>query len=338
MSGFSKEKEKDRLSYLDFYKGICILLIIIQHSMLDPTFRKVYLFPYWVFMAVPILMVITGYVSSLSFEKNGVTLKSAYHPKNIICKLLRFIIPFLPVFIVEYIILYMTFGNRLTWRFLLDTFITGGIGPGNYYFPIMLQVVLIFPLIWAVIRKLGFKGLVICFAVNFAYEVFKTLIHMDPEVYRYIAFRYVFIISFGCYLFVKQKESNKKNNIWYYLAGVVGAIYIFVFIYTDLKPYFTTEWTKTSCFAVLYIFPLMLHIIKPNKIHIELIEILGRASLNIYYIQLIYFWYISEVIESFIPVTVLKIAFNLIICCALGVLYYKIESPLTGKLVKLIKK
>lgn len=60
----------NRLQHLDFYKGICILFIIITHYNWTDQQRLAYGFPFWIDMAVPIFMVITGYVSALSKKRN----------------------------------------------------------------------------------------------------------------------------------------------------------------------------------------------------------------------------------------------------------------------------
>ena len=66
--------KQSRLNYLDFYKGICIIFIIITHYSWNDNERLHYLFPFWIDMAVPVFMVITGYVTSLSFQNRGTEL------------------------------------------------------------------------------------------------------------------------------------------------------------------------------------------------------------------------------------------------------------------------
>ena len=57
-------------------------------------------FFYWVDMAVPVFMIITGYLIALS-AKNINSLWQAYRAEIVIKKLLRFLIPWLPIAIVE---------------------------------------------------------------------------------------------------------------------------------------------------------------------------------------------------------------------------------------------
>lgn len=94
-----------RLIYLDLYKGICILFIIITHYKWEDIQRRYLLFPFWIEMAVPVFMVITGYLSTMSLDnKSDICVKQLYHPKNIASKWLRFVIPFMPVFVLQVIV------------------------------------------------------------------------------------------------------------------------------------------------------------------------------------------------------------------------------------------
>lgn len=334
----SLSHDQGRLRQLDFAKGICIILVVITHYHWSAEERTRFLFPFWIEMAVPVFMVITGYVAALSFHKKGMNLLAAYKPAYILGRLIRFIFPFIPVYIVECILVCISFKEPLAPDYLITVFLRGGLGPGSYFLPMMLQVVVIFPLIWAVVRKLGFKGLTICFSLNLLYEAIKTIINMDPALYRLLAFRYLFAVAFGCYLFIKQSEAKKENRIWYYVLGVIGALYIFIFNYTNAEPVITGQRATTSLFAVLFIVPLMMHLVRSGKINNRIIEALGKASFDICLVQMIFYWYISDLVDSFIPGKMLQLLFNIILCSALGFFYYKIENPVTQKIIMLMRK
>ena len=96
--------EQARLTYLDLYKGIAILFIIVTHYNWTASERLMLLFPFWISMAVPIFMVITGYLMSMSIDNKLQCLHSAYSPKEILYKWLRFIIPFIPVLIFQILV------------------------------------------------------------------------------------------------------------------------------------------------------------------------------------------------------------------------------------------
>lgn len=92
-----------RSNLLDIIKGLMIIFIIITH------FRFVYLddylkygFFFWIDMAVPVFMIITGYLYAMQFENKGIdTLEKAWSKEIIVPKVLRFVIPFGIALLVE---------------------------------------------------------------------------------------------------------------------------------------------------------------------------------------------------------------------------------------------
>ena len=140
--------KEERNHTIDVLKGVCIIFVIITHCNFSDSQRLWLLFPFWIDMAVPIFMFVSGYLWALSYKKHKLNdLKSCYNRELIIKKLFRFILPFLIAFFVEETLLIIynkSFGIK---NFLLD-FICGGVGPGSYYTPLMIQLILLFPLIY----------------------------------------------------------------------------------------------------------------------------------------------------------------------------------------------
>lgn len=330
-------KQASRFNYIDFYKGICTLFIIITHYKWTDDQRLTLLFPFWIQMAVPIFMVITGYVSALSLQRRQKGIFESYRPRPLIRKWSRFIVPFFPVFVFE--LLYNTIirHDRLSVLSSVEMFFGGGVGPGSYYFPIMLQVVIILPIIYACIRKLKLIGLLACFAINLIYEILKNIIHMTPDMYRVSSLRYLFIIAYGCYLYIVKGEEGKPiKKIGYYSAGIVGFIYIIIFVYLGRTPAITNQWTTTSLFSVLFIVPITYELINGNisGIKCPVIELLGKASFDIFLMQMVYYEYFASKVYSLFSTSIFQILINIIICCGFGLLYYNIEMPLSKRLIQ----
>lgn len=325
----NKQQTTNRNHTLDVLKGIAIILIVITHHNWEQIERLRFLFPFWIDMAVPIFMIITGYVSALSFSKRKITsLADCYHRQQLLAKWLRYLIPFIPVFlltvIVETIFLHKNY-------FSLDgviLFLTGGHGPGSYYFPVMMQLVLIIPMIWAIIKKFNIYGLMICFLLNYGYEIVKTLIDMHPALYRICAFRYLFVVAVGCYIYL-QKE-NKKLPFSPFSPFLIGFAYLIIFNYANAIPPITNQWTNTSLVAVLFISPVIQYLIENKNIQCYFLELLGKASYNIFFVQMMYYAFTNRFIHN------LFIA--LPVCLLVGVIYYRIEYPITEKIIQKIRK
>lgn len=326
-----------RLNHLDVYKGIAILFVIVTHYGWTSQQRLQLLFPFWIDMAVPMFMVITGFVSAYSFQKRNQDLKVAYNPREILCKWLRFVIPYSAVYMVQYVVGTLLAKESFSLTTMIKGFLVGGSGPGGYYTPVMIQVVIIIPIIYHVIKKFKTKGLCLCFIANVLFEIVKTLIYMEPGIYRLCSLRYVFILSYGCYLYILQTEKSITGKLWYYIAGCLGVAYIVIFEYTNVKPMITDQWTTTSVFAVFFIVPLMMHLIQLDGVHNRVLELLGKASFNIFLMQMLYYWGLVRKVYAYVPNTVLRLGVNVLICCVLGVVFYKIENPITRRIIKRIR-
>ena len=61
-----------RNRFIDLLKGICIIFVIITHLQWTNEEYDKFFFNYWRDMAVPILMIVSGYVYSLSFERKRI--------------------------------------------------------------------------------------------------------------------------------------------------------------------------------------------------------------------------------------------------------------------------
>lgn len=95
--------KKERLNVLDIIKGLMIIFIIITHfRFVYPDDYKRYGFFFWIDMAVPVFMIITGYVTSIQYRKRGIeSFDQAYSIEVVIPKVLRFLVPFFLIMLLE---------------------------------------------------------------------------------------------------------------------------------------------------------------------------------------------------------------------------------------------
>lgn len=324
-----------RLGHLDLFKGIAIIFVVITHYSWRDETRLRLLFPFWIDMAVPVFMIITGFVHALSYEKRGGTLESSYRLTEILSKWLRYIIPYTPVWIITVICRLLGYGRVFRFEGIIFDIFYGGDGPGSYFFTIMLQVVLLLPLIIWIVKRNPTTGIIFCFFANVIFEILKTLLNMDTGLYRICPFRYLFVLSYGCFLYF-YKQQNIKHELSV-IIGAVGAIYIVIFNYTNAKPVITGLWTNTSVFASLILFPIMMILLEKNSLHNKLFEMLGQASFNICLVQMVYYLIADSIAKDYIPYPPLQIAANVLICCFIGVMFHKIENPITQSVIKKIR-
>ena len=106
--------EQSRMRTLDVLKGVCIVLVILTHFKWSKDERLLLLFPFWVEMAVPIFMIVSGYVYAWSYERKQIkSVKETYCLCNIVNRLSRFVIPFTMIFLFE--ILQALFMQLCVW-------------------------------------------------------------------------------------------------------------------------------------------------------------------------------------------------------------------------------
>lgn len=318
-------KNQERLNFLDIYKGIAVILVIITHYQWKDAERLTYLFPYWIKMAVPLFLVITGYVSAYIAEEKGTSLSDSYKPADIIVKLLRYLLPFIPVYVVILLVRIFIKDESFTFLDILTDFLKGGDGRGSYYVPIMIQITLLIPLIRSFVKRNPYLGLISCFIINILYEIFKTLIQMDSDIYRVISIRYVFIVAFGCFLFYK-KEFKIYEKIILIILGLAGAVYIYLFDYAGFTPVFVNQWTDTSCFAVLYALPIFALLFSFRKIHSKVFQLIGNSSYGIYLMQMVFYYGPHKILYQHIKGIYFLLPLFIIICCLLGIVYYNIAN------------
>lgn len=327
--------KKERNHFLDVLKGIAILWIIITHYQWSNEERVLYGFPYWIDMAVTIFMVISGYLYAKSFESKGIdTFEKAYGLKSIVEKILRFTIPFLVAFIIE--VVYVQFFMPGTYDFGL-VFLQGGLGPGSYYYPVMIQFIFLFPIIYFIVKKYLFKGLLICLGMNAIYEVLHWAYGMNEGCYRLLALRYIFVIAFGVFLNYKKgcTEGEKKHyKAFLIVSFFIGVLFIYLTCYTAYQPKIIIHWTRVSFIGSMYFIPILDWLMTKCHIKCKPLEILGQASFNIFLTQMVFYWCGVPIVYSHISNKILQILACTIICAVGGVVFYWIEQPITKRIIK----
>jgi len=317
----SELKQRDNI--LDFIRGICVLFVIITHFEYSFDAYHKLLFPFWIDIAVPGFMFISGYVRSNSYKNRDIDLlKQAYDIKLLIKNILRLTIPFLFIFILEEIIIFskqaIQPAKYYIYTLIID-FLEGGHGPGSYYYPVMIQFIFIFPLLYFLIKRYKQKGLFISFVLNILYELIKYLINLNFSIYRLLVFRYIFIISYGIYLGLNKKNDIKKPLRL--ISFILGLVFIIYNEYIGLDNSFINYYPNTSLIACLYFAEILSILIENLKFKNKFLELLGKASYNIFLVQMFYYKYISiDLSKTFLFVL------SFIICLCFGLLFYYLEK------------
>ena len=328
----------NRNHFIDVLKGICIIFVVFTHASWTPEQNLKLLFPFWIDMAVPFFMLVTGYVYTKSFQKNGIeTLDSAYNKKYLLKNFIRYTIPYFIAFAIDFcvqVILYIRNPTGIK-RFLVHEialFLQGGNGPGSYYYPEMIQIMFLFPIIYALVKKYNWKGVLVVAFATFFFEVLKFPYMENEGQYRLLLFRYFMLIAFGSYF--AMNKMNRKH----WILSVVGFCFIILFKYTNYSPKIFKWWTGTSMFPVLFIVPIFGFLVEKN-IKFAPLEKIGKASYNIFLTQMVYYCYLYGKIKEFLVNVYLNAVVSIAICVIIGIVFYEIENRITKKVTaKVIEK
>lgn len=320
-----------RNSMLDILKGLCIIFIILDHFTGWNSIRLNYLFPYWITMAVPMLMIILGYQYANSYQRHQIkTLKDSYSFFFILDKIIRYSIPFVMAYALEFLISSLSNGPKAILLPWLRDFFLGGWGPGSYYYPILLQFIFVFPIIYFLIERHASFGLLICTGLNILYELFQYAVHLNYAVYRLLIFRYILLIAFGCYLFLYKKSFKWPISI---ASLIIGAFFIWLFSYTTYQPIILVHWSQTCFLTALFILPIAGFLLRSNKmmaLSFPPLELIGKASYNIFLVQMVYFNYVAHRIYQHVPSMLLCVIINLAITVLAGSIFYFFERKITS--------
>ena len=342
---------KKHYRHIDVIKGICILIVIIEHAKWDRAFRLRCLFPFWDRIAIPCFMVISGFVYAKSLE--GKTIKEYYSFENITRKLKRYLLPFLFVFILEnlfYLILsrpavlaYLM--ERFQYDFsaetvsiftpynLLKSLIIGGYGPGNYYTPVLVQLVLLFPLIYLFIKKFKYPGLVASAIFCLFAELWQYSIGLPRTIYRNLILRHMMTISFGVYL---SQGYYKKDKFYNILSLLIGFSYIIAHSYYMWTPaFFNNGWADVNFVACLFFCPVIAFFLGKEKMHFKPLEYIGKASYHVYLTQMVYYNFVKrEIMISILKSPFLWCGLSMLIIVSVGCLFYKAEMSLRKRFLE----
>lgn len=323
---------KQRNHFLDIAKGVAVLLVIITHFSWKESERLRYLFPFWVSMAVPIFMIVFGYANAASFEKKNIqTLHRAYAPDLLLRKFARFTVPFAIAYVFN-IIFHSILEEKLSLRAIIVYFFRGGVGEkGTYYYPVLLQLIFLFPVLYFIIKRYE-NGLLLCFIMNVVYELLARICMVNGKCYRLLSFRYLFLIAFGCYLY-EYKGNKLKNKNW--ILFLTGTAFIIATDYLGYEPLTVTYWERTCVYAVLYFLPLFSFAMAHGKnLRCRFLEMLGQASYHVFFVQMLYYNYWENRVGAWMPNRACHLLVNILICVSVGIAYYYLETPVSRYVMK----
>lgn len=330
----SKKKFRDikpfQRSYLaDFLKTFAIIGVIIDNSLGPDSWSfKLIGANLWAGQGVPIFLIITGYLFSMSYERHNVQrLKDCYKGPAFFKRLLRFTMPYLFAICV-FVPMLIWVQHEATWPIVDDIFF-GGPGPGAYYVAVIFLITFTFPLIYFFMKKFGFNGLIIMFFITLVWDLiaFATgLLDYGDRWYKRIIIREFFLLSSGAYIYIYRNEKYKWA--WAIPSFIIGIAFIVMVYYFNVPMHVNHKWFQVCELSNLYCVPVIALLFKKVKMKNQpWWQITGAATYHIFLTQMVYLHFVNYPIfnEGHYVFTL----FNIISCIWIGLVFWAITEPVT---------
>lgn len=286
---------------IDMLKGYAILFVLINHSM--PLFlKKLVIFDLWGGMGVPLFLLIQVF----HYYKRGLDNTPQI---NFLKIFKRVILPF--VWAESCIIILKSVMGESPIGSIIGCFTSWGYGPGEYYIWIYLQFVLLLPLTTTIFQRLNHKYIAMLFiTISVALEIMCSISNIEEHTYKFLFFRYFFLIYLGYMWAIYDIKLNRK----YVVLSIVSIIFILVFDYSgiSLTPLiYDSSWTCYHWISYFYpfaLFPILLRGIYGmlgNRLQNVLVQ-MGKYSWQIFCLQLVVFSFMSTSVFAFIDSEVIR--------------------------------
>lgn len=334
--------KNQRFDSLDILKSIAIICVVLNHSLTSEEMLWIG-GPFWIYMAVPIFLIISGFNMYRSIEKRNMTKMSDYFNKPYLWpKLVGILLPWLlAIFIISF---YQIGINDWTIAKIIEEYIFRFGFTGGYYIAILLQFHILFPFLYKAFQKNRFYTSI---GMVGGHLLFDYLVNIGPlsnitdidRVYRVAIFRYLVFILAGIWLAAEPKNilNNAKR---YYKLAIVSIVYIVMNSYTPIKFALFREWNWTALPVVFLAFAIVVLFMKNENQFIDnFLSRMGEHTYFIYVAQMLFFeieaseYLRHTLVEQLNLPLLVPVALDVILCiiggCVFSFLYSR--SKLRGK-------
>lgn len=294
-----------RLSQIDILKGLAIMGVVLVHTLPSELVIKSQL-AFSLGQQVPIFILLTGLVMYSSMRNNHMFMSNNELISTYVKYLKKRIYRILPGVIVSFVISAILWASLDYSLNIVDRYGFGYLtfigylpfeGPGVYYITLLIELVILFPLLFYFFNRKPIATLLVMFALNFAFEanIAKLSLFDNYYLYKVSILRYFAVLGLGMYIAIDFNIKSRRN-LWILFLAPISAFYIFVANNFNYQfPLFTSgSWHNQNIFSVFYVAFLILIGLKyfpskpENKI-LLLLEKFGKNSFHIFLSQILYF-------------------------------------------------
>ena len=222
----------------------------------------------------------------------------------------------------------------------ISAILRGGVGPGSYYTPIMIEMIFIAPLVYFIVKKYDFKGTLICFLFTALFEAVAYIVDLPSILYKLLAFRYVSILAFGCYIAIGKRALKRGFLIAMFVIGIAWQTML---NYIPLHPLFmNNDWARVNYLSSMFVLPVMYVLVKKyGTVHIKMkmLQEIGKASYNIFLVQMVFYSCgPASIVYRYVDSFCLQLIVCIVLCVFIGYVFFGIEHRITGRCIMALKK
>lgn len=332
----------ERLFEIDLLKGLAILSVILIHTW-AVGIQLAIGSPLHIYHAVALLLLIAGFTGTYAYMRRGsTTLGQCYDTDLLLRRFSRLLKPYLLMFILQVIILFILFRYPFNVGSVIIYFFKGGYGLGAYFVPLIIQSVIIVPVLYLLALKSPNNMLVGAFIVNITIEFIAHNGLIPEDLYGIYYAKFLFAGALGVWLAL----SVRRFDLWTAVLGALSAVFIIILYYTQLLSRFFTVSviagiSEAFAFVWTYVLALTGYLYLPKNTAHPIwrgIGEAGRASWHIFLVQMTFFslWQpldnavLTPMYHMFPPVfsfvgLILMAMVTIAICTGAGWLWYRCE-------------
>lgn len=289
---------------------------------------------YHIGQAVPIFMVVSGYLGYAKYKKNCLIDLRHQIPKLF----KRVLLPFLIILLIQ-IFLKLKIGN-LNIESLLEK---GGIGPGSYYPYVFIQCAFCLPFIAAIVHryKRVWVSSVIMICLSVCFNTLLDAVNISDSAYRLLAVRYLFYLYLGCI----WNKGGMKSKVTMTALVIMSAIFVYLqrYQYINFEPLFINDWRGYNWLGAFYTTGVIYVLGKIYQANFsaglkKAFVLLGRYSYEIFLTQMFVFSFIKrKMFRGITPLSfqqLIYISITLVLSIAPIIIWCYRESLVSFKLDK----
>jgi peptidoglycan/LPS O-acetylase OafA/YrhL len=290
-----------RYAQIDMMKGLAIIGVVVIHSGISD-----YLLSHggvlWLGQAVPVFMVLLGMNLGMSLSRADMTAVTAvYSPRYRVSRWHRVVVPFAITFAISAVIALIGYFTQPGYHVNIGGFTLVGVlpagGPGNYFFTVLLQFVVVGPALWLAYRKSPVAVLAGAFLVDIGFEYWASragIVAAHPYIQEAWILRFVLAMVLGMWLSDGWQLASRRNGILL-AAAAMSVAYL---VYTS-----STGWAlpravydaRTAYFASYFYSALLVMVGMAALPSAEkggasrLLARVGRDSYHVFLVQILWF-------------------------------------------------